>query len=455
MLCFRNLTMLIGDEILYNNPANIIRSFGEKSIVFNQNTFEMFCLSKEGVQILEECNGLSLNDVLRNSYISNLSLQKLIGDYIQFLYTHSLILYKGSILPIEANYKNEKHEELWRFVHKNTGFFFPITGTLEVTYRCNQKCIHCYQDCPSTHTVKEANTELIKKYIYELYKSGCYFLTITGGEPFIRKDIKEIIEYAKSLNFYLTVYTNGTLLKQNDFKFLKSVGINKVCISLFSVNESVHDVIANKKGSQLKALNAIQKLRENEIPVRIHCPILNVNYDYYAEILCLAKELQCEVLLGPTMIPKDDGNLLPLKYSINNKQYFELLINNYSYTKMIDANCNECNYSDGPACNIAFSGISISADGKVFPCNSLKVELGDLNSIPLLEIWRKSVVLENLRNTFMSQVKGCKDCENLTICSPCPANKWKESKKMFGPSILNCRIAKIKKQFFKSLEYEK
>ena len=85
----------------------------------------------------------------------------------------------------------------------------PFTVQLDLTYRCNERCVHCYLD-HDDHG--EMNTAEIKKLLKELADAGVFILVLSGGEIMLRKDIFEILEYARELTFCIKLKTNAMLI---------------------------------------------------------------------------------------------------------------------------------------------------------------------------------------------------------------------------------------------------
>ena len=91
----------------------------------------------------------------------------------------------------------------------------PVSGSIELTYRCNLRCIHCYLDRRSnleSTIARELTTQQIIAIIDQISDAGCLFLLLTGGEPLSRNDFPEIYRHAKKRGMILTVFTNGTLI---------------------------------------------------------------------------------------------------------------------------------------------------------------------------------------------------------------------------------------------------
>lgn len=114
------------------------------------------------------------------------------------------------------------------FYGRLTKHYFPFAAIINVTSRCNLKCKHCFAKCYTRNT-EEMTLASLKKLIDTLFKKGTYLITLLGGEPLIRKDIGEIIDYVKSKGMLCAMTTNGYFVpsKIEDVKKL-----NSICLSL-------------------------------------------------------------------------------------------------------------------------------------------------------------------------------------------------------------------------------
>lgn len=111
------------------------------------------------------------------------------------------------------------------FFHKKK---FPYGVSFALTYKCNFRCLYC-GIWNSFYDEKELSLENIKRIILDIHNAGCKRIIFTGGEPLLRKDIYEILYFARELNLHITLNTNGSLLTQNQLIFKL---INQLVISL-------------------------------------------------------------------------------------------------------------------------------------------------------------------------------------------------------------------------------
>src|SRR6266478_1120374 len=89
----------------------------------------------------------------------------------------------------------------------------PLSAHVDLTYRCNERCVHCYLPHDDRG---EMTTAEYKDLLDQLADAGVFFLTISGGEPLLRKDLFEIIAHARALSFNVKLKTNAILIGENE-----------------------------------------------------------------------------------------------------------------------------------------------------------------------------------------------------------------------------------------------
>lgn len=168
-----------------------------------------------------------------------------------------------------------------------------IKLALLLGYECNNRCLFCYDGTGYKRgRVLPISTEEAKEKIKIGFEAGCNFLDILGGEPTIRKDLIDLINYAKRLGYeQIAITTNGQMLSYYDYaKKLVEAGLNHIIFSIHSNNPEIHDFLTSNKGSWERAINGlknIMKLKDEgyEIYVGNNTVITKYNYDHMDKIL--------------------------------------------------------------------------------------------------------------------------------------------------------------------------
>ena len=154
----------------------------------------------------------------------------------------------------------------------------PLSVQLDLTYRCNEECVHCYLD-HEDHG--EMTTAEIKGLLDQLAQAGVFFLTLSGGEILLRKDFFEILEYARALLFSVKLKTNAVLIREQQAERIRSLGVEAVQISIYSHRPEVHDAITKVPGSLKRSLNAIRFLKARGLKVIVANVLMLQNVQDY------------------------------------------------------------------------------------------------------------------------------------------------------------------------------
>lgn len=195
------------------------------------------------------------------------------------------------------------------FLHLNfsrrANLFFPapMLVNLEITKRCNLRCVHCdIRKMPETYPDiinKEFSTLEIKGIVDSLKSLGTKYISISGGEPFLRKDIFEVIEYIKSKDLGLHISSNGALITEDAANRINDLGLNAISISLDAVTPKLHDDIRGVKGAFNMAVTAIGNLvncEDKHIQVGISPIITDLNLYELPELVDFAYDLGVDAI---------------------------------------------------------------------------------------------------------------------------------------------------------------
>ena len=329
----------------------------------------------------------------------------------------------------------------------------PFSCVLELTYKCNLKCLHCY-------VIKDNKKELTTKQFFnvlnQLKDLGTLYLTISGGEPLVRKDFFEITEYAKKNNFALRIFTNATLINSKIADKIKKLKPIAVEVSLYGLGKT-HDEITQVKGSFRRAVNGIKLLTKRGVNVLAKCTLLRQNiYEIWELKRFVEKDLKIKMRGiggGLALSPCDDGNLRPLNYLPTDEQlkwYMEeekkLLLRRTRKKKLKPQSPNP-NFN---LCGAGITAINITPYGEVNPCVQIRTKNKITKNRTIRDIWENGREFKLLRNTKVKDLKECINCEYEKYCFRCPGIAYLLTGSFTKPYPDACRQAKIRKQVYLS-----
>ncbi|MEN8134570.1 MAG: radical SAM protein [Thermodesulfobacteriota bacterium] len=309
-----------------------------------------------------------------------------------------------------------------------------------LTERCNLNCSHCYQSGDRVDELSLVEIRDVLDEIIEMIKAweetyGLEFspsLNVTGGEPFLRQDLFEILAEMRSRDFAIYLLTNGTLLDVDKTMALADLGVRGVQVSLEGPQE-IHDSIRGK-GSFEASCRGVQHLLDGGLKVTLNATLSEINGDKFGEMVEIANSLGVQRLGFSRLVPSGRGLGL-IDRMIDSEQVREIYQKIFSLptngleivtgdpvaSQMRSGLDNEdCGEVATGGCAAGVSGLTLLPDGTVSPCRRLAVTVGNVREDSLREIWANSPVLGKLRDRESYRGK-CGRCPRWATCRGCRA----------------------------------
>jgi AdoMet-dependent heme synthase len=322
---------------------------------------------------------------------------------------------------------------------KATARGIPLSAHLDVTWRCNERCVHCYLDHDGEG---EMSTEEIKDVIRQLADVGTFFLSISGGEPLLRRDCFEILEYARSLRFNVKLKTNAVMIGSKEAQRLRKLGIEQVQISVYSHRAEVHDAITKLPGSLRRTTEAIRHLKANDVRVSITNVLMNFNSHDALAVKQMAKELGVNFVIDPTITPMLNGDRSITTLGITFDE-LQAVMHTEEFVGSVAEFCAPVStvgedVLEGYSCSAGHTLAYISPFGDVFPCVQFPMPCGSVRKQRFREIWFHSQAFEELRSVRVRDLHTCSHCSHTAYCSRCPGLAYMEGD-FRGPSSADCQ----------------
>lgn len=315
----------------------------------------------------------------------------------------------------------------------------PLAVQLDVTYRCNERCVHCYLD-HDDHG--EMTTAEIKHLMDEMVEAGVFILTLSGGEIFFRKDFFELLEYARQLTFCVKLKTNAILIREKEAARIRDLGVESIQVSIYSHRPEVHDAITLVPGSLKRSLDAIRFLKSQGLRIIIANVLMTQNMQDYQGVRALAAELGVESTLDPTVTPMMDGNRSTVGLGVATdslRQVFrdESLVGDADEFCAIPPTIDGLSELESLPCSASHTACYVSPYGDVFPCVQFPYATGNVRQQRFVDIWRHSERMNEVRSIRMKDLSTCTSCTHVTSCTRCPGLAFMEGN-MRGPSSQDC-----------------
>jgi radical SAM protein with 4Fe4S-binding SPASM domain len=236
-------------------------------------------LNEFGTRLLLDCNGeKSIEDIVDQIY------KEKKDEFRDSIYT----FFKDISLKFDIDFFDEPSPH----TVESCGTFecyYPLRVLVEVTKRCNLKCQHC--SASAGKEGEDIKKEDLFRLIDQFSEKGTWSFEISGGEPFLRKDICDIVKKCSETFHMVVLATNGTLIKKEEAQKLAEFGNICVQVSLDSHTSQFHDKFRGLNGAFDKAINAIYNLVSQGIYTRIEITVTEDNVKDFEKIVLLANEL--------------------------------------------------------------------------------------------------------------------------------------------------------------------
>ena len=313
---------------------------------------------------------------------------------------------------------------------------FPVLSELAVTYKCNLKCAFCYAGCNLTHNPinsdKELTTNELKEIISRIFhQAKVPSISFTGGEPVLRKDLPELITFAKTLGMRVNLISNGTLVNKAKADELLAAGLDSVQISIEGVDARTHDKLVGKQGAFELSVAAVKILKNTGIHTHTNTTLNRNNIEQAALFPAFVKQqLGLNKFSMNMMIPSGSvsGNEnLKLFYS-EMGHYIEGIIAESKiqgvefmwYSPIPICMFNTITHGLGnKGCSACDGLISVAPNGDILPCASYDKSVGNLLQKDFKTNWHSEPANYFRQKQFAHSY--CKLCEHFMLCNGgCP-----------------------------------
>ena len=314
----------------------------------------------------------------------------------------------------------------------------PLAVQLDLTYRCNERCIHCYLD-HDDHG--EMTTVEIKDLLDQMADAGVFYLTISGGEIMMRRDFFDILEHARVRLFCVKLKTNGVLIREKEARRLRELGVESIQISIYSHRAEVHDAITKLPGSLRQSIDAVRLLRSQGLRVTLANVLMVQNAADYRGVQALAAELDAKFIIDPTITPMMDGDRSILSLNVD-QAALQSVFRDQALVGNVEEFCAPPPGVDEDAldmlpCSAGHTACYVSPYGDVYPCVQFPLPSGNVRRMKFVDIWRDSPQLKEVRSITLRDMPSCSHCTHGATCTRCPGLAYLEGN-MRGPSSQDC-----------------
>lgn len=325
-----------------------------------------------------------------------------------------------------------------------------IKAQLELTYRCNLHCRHCYTDPYNSTTFlpRELRVDEIHRLLEDLQQIGVMWLNLTGGDIFMHPHFFEIYEAAVRKGFLLQLYTNGTLFTRSIIDRLEAIPPFTIDISCHSVTEEAFDWFTQVPGSFRAFIRGLEMLRSSGLPFTLKTKAMNWNKGEIPAIRRFVESYGGRFACTTSLSPRLNGDLAPLGYRLAPQDVIAL--DQQEESEEAKESCPRSAEMAPPPtdrlfrCGCGTNTIHINAWGELGTCTlqyERRVSLRDHSLSEAIDTLFCSV-----RAMRYQSESPCRTCEIHTFCDKKPSDARWECRDAEAPIPYDCDVALARAQ---------
>jgi MoaA/NifB/PqqE/SkfB family radical SAM enzyme len=318
-----------------------------------------------------------------------------------------------------------------------------IKAQVELTYRCNLHCAHCYTDPYNAREFlpREMTLAETTRLLDEMADLGILYLNLTGGEIFMHPNFFRIYDHARRRGFLVMLYTNGTLFTPTIVDRLQQSPPFSIDVSCHSVHEAAFDRFTRVPGSFRQFMRSMELLRSSDLPIGFRTKAMSWNSQELPDIRRFVESFGQAFRFTTALSPRLNGDLSSLRYRLPPDDVAAL-------EEHLGADVEEpCNGGDDgrPSsdhlyrCGCATTDIHVSAWGELGTCTMQYEHRASVREHTVRDAIAK--VFGEVRARRYASASPCRACAIHAFCDKTPGDARAECGDPEAPIPYDCDLA--------------
>ncbi|MDD5307008.1 MAG: radical SAM protein [Deltaproteobacteria bacterium] len=308
---------------------------------------------------------------------------------------------------------------------KATAGRIPVSGSFELTERCNLSCAHCYINRPvddATALAEEMTRDEVFAIFDKLAHAGCLWLAFTGGEPMVRPDFADIYSRARELGFLVSVFTNATLVTPRIVALFTRMPPFTVEVTVYGITRATCERVTGAPGSFDRCMDGVRRLADAGVRLELKTTVSVLNQGDLGAIRQLAADLgalfRFELLLNNRL----DGTRQGGRVALSPREIAEIDLADGRVREIRLAAANRPR-DTGPGsnlytCSAGIRAFHVDARGRLMPCIMVRRPAFDLLAGSFADGF-DGPIRDAVRAVRTAQAP-CAGCEVASVCDACP-----------------------------------
>lgn len=350
-------------------------------------------------------------------------------------------------------------EYINRLFYKSGKQGIPLSGTFELTSRCNLRCRMCYihrQENDAAVQQRELSADQWLSLAQDAKQRGMLLLLLTGGEPFLRPDFEQIYRGCHSMGLVLSINSNGTMIDDKAVDLLTRVPPQRVNITLYGASEDTYTRLCLNTAAYHSAYRAVEALTAAGIPVKLNYSVTPYNISDLPAVSSYASEhglpLQAATYMFPpvraaelsdcnpeTQLSPEQSAQARWEHELHTLPHdvlyrrAEAIVHNRDIAP-IPTECQDMP-TEQIRCRAGLASFWVTFDGQLRPCGMMQTPSVSLAEHSFSDAWDG---IRAARQNILIPA-ACTACRYQTICEACPAVCYAESRSFTQKPSYLCR----------------
>ena len=320
----------------------------------------------------------------------------------------------------------------------------PISGTFELSPLCNMDCKMCYIKMSKEKQESIARLRTNEEWLNlakQARDEGMLFLLLTGGEPFLVKNFKELYIELHKMGFCISINSNGTMIDEEVIEWIKKYPPMRINMTLYGASDETYERLCNNPKGFTQVTKALSLLKENNIQVKLNCSVTPYNKDDLKEMMDFAEEHDLVIQATAYMFPplrKDESKIGQNdRFTAEDAALYGAYISAYSngvdnFKAYVDSGQlaiydadDECGIVEGDhmRCRAGITSFWMTWEGKMLPCGMIPDKGKDPWEVGFDKAWENA---KNIVSEITLPVK-CAGCGKKDECRACAAMVYTET----------------------------